>query len=197
MNSSRAKILHKLKATLKIIDFHLQIGRWRRYDPLKRRLTLNGLHCVISPNMKLSITTATVDIAGHISLVARTMYSENLISWRKWICPKSMNMIMETFCPSYCKQLTGGGKRRVNNGLPASRCTLSCGKFTIPSRTHRQTKTVLLLRTWLQWNWNLLFCSSQCYAVQTAEICSPDLEMQDDHEWRIWWHAEENDRGLF
>jgi hypothetical protein len=69
-----------------------------------------------------------------------------------------MNIVMAPTCPSHCKQLTGGGKRRVNIGLLASRCTLSYGKITTTttttSRTHRKATTVLLLSTWRQWNWN-------------------------------------------
>jgi hypothetical protein len=37
-----------------------QASRWRRYVPPKRRLTLNGLHDVVSEKLILFITTAVI-----------------------------------------------------------------------------------------------------------------------------------------
>jgi hypothetical protein len=41
-----------------LLNLFLRPWRWRRYVPPKRRLTLNGLHCVISQKIVLFITTA-------------------------------------------------------------------------------------------------------------------------------------------
>jgi hypothetical protein len=41
-----------------LLNLFLRPWRWRRYVPPKRRLTLNGLHNVISQKLLLFITTA-------------------------------------------------------------------------------------------------------------------------------------------
>jgi hypothetical protein len=41
-----------------LLNFFLRPWSWRRYIPHKRRLTLNGLHGIISQKFILFITTA-------------------------------------------------------------------------------------------------------------------------------------------
>jgi hypothetical protein len=60
------------------------LWRWRRYVPPKRRLTLNGLHCVISQKMVLFITTAvTTSNPTYIKLAG------SLIEFRYFIKSKA------------------------------------------------------------------------------------------------------------
>jgi hypothetical protein len=50
--------LHLLAFTLVFCSLILRPWRWRRYIPPKRRLTFNGLHCIISQKIGLFINTA-------------------------------------------------------------------------------------------------------------------------------------------
>jgi hypothetical protein len=67
--------------------------RWRRYVPPKRRLTFNGLHCVISQKIALFITTTvrTSNPTSTCHLLSR-LYLARLIlrpwRWKRYVPPK-------------------------------------------------------------------------------------------------------------
>jgi hypothetical protein len=53
----RKNKFNKKPACKQVLNVFFRPWIWRRYFPLKRRLTPNGLHCVISQKMVLFITT--------------------------------------------------------------------------------------------------------------------------------------------